>query len=295
MSQPAPRVEPFYDATTGTYTYVLHETGGGACAIVDPVLDFDPKAARTSTAAADRVLRYVREHGLQAAWLLETHAHADHLSAAHYLRERLGGRIAIGAAIRTVQAVFGGIYHPGERYAADGREFDHLFGPDETFAVGRLTLRALHVPGHTPADMAYAIEDGEGTPTHVFVGDTLFMPDVGSARADFPGGDAHALYHSARRLLALPPATRLYMCHDYPPPGREPRHETSVAEQRASNIHLHDGVDEAGFVAMRRARDATLGMPTLILPAIQVNIRAGELPAAEANGVRYLRIPMNLL
>ena len=282
-------IEAFFDHATSTVTYVVHAGDGSACAVIDPVLDYDPKAGRTSTASAERVGAFVREHSLQVAWLLETHAHADHLSAAPYLKKALGGRIAIGENIRTVQGVFKGVFNLGAELHADGRQFDHLFAPDETFSIGALQARALHVPGHTPADMAYQIGDA------VFVGDTLFMPDVGSARCDFPGGDARMLYRSVQKLLALPSQTRLFMCHDYPPSTREPQWQTTVAEQRRSNIHLHDGVTEAEFVAMRTARDHTLEMPTLILPAIQVNIRAGALPEAEANGVRYLKIPLNTL
>ena len=282
-------IEAFFDHATSTVTYVAHAGDGSACAVIDPVLDYDPKAGRTSTASAERVGAFVREHSLQVAWLLETHAHADHLSAAPYLKEALGGRIAIGENIRTVQGVFKGVFNLGAELHADGRQFDHLFAPDETFSIGALQARALHVPGHTPADMAYQIGDA------VFVGDTLFMPDVGSARCDFPGGDARMLYRSVQKLLALPSQTRLFMCHDYPPSTREPQWQTTVAEQRRSNIHLHDGVTEDEFVAMRTARDHTLEMPTLILPAIQVNIRAGALPEAEANGVRYLKIPLNTL
>jgi glyoxylase-like metal-dependent hydrolase (beta-lactamase superfamily II) len=282
-------IEAFFDHATSTVTYVVHAGDGSACAVIDPVLDYDPKAGRTSTASAERVGAFVREHSLQVAWLLETHAHADHLSAAPYLKKALGGRIAIGENIRTVQGVFKGVFNLGAELHADGRQFNHLFAPDETFSIGALQARALHVPGHTPADMAYQIGDA------VFVGDTLFMPDVGSARCDFPGGDARMLYRSVQKLLALPAQTRLFMCHDYPPSTREPQWQTTVAEQRRSNIHLHDGVTEAEFVAMRTARDRTLEMPTLILPAIQVNIRAGALPEAEANGVRYLKIPLNTL
>lgn len=282
-------IEAFFDHATSTVTYVVHAGDGSACAVIDPVLDYDPKAGRTSTASAERVGAFVREHSLQVAWLLETHAHADHLSAAPYLKKALGGRIAIGENIRTVQGVFKGVFNLGAELHADGRQFDHLFAPDETFSIGALQARALHVPGHTPADMAYQIGDA------VFVGDTLFMPDVGSARCDFPGGDARMLYRSVQKLLALPSQTRLFMCHDYPPSTREPQWQTTVAEQRRSNIHLHDGVTEDEFVAMRTARDHTLEMPTLILPAIQVNIRAGALPEAEANGVRYLKIPLNTL
>lgn len=283
-----PRIEPFFDATTSTFTYVIYEAPGSRCAIVDSVLDYDPHSGRTATLSADRVARFVRDQGLTVEWLLETHAHADHLSAAPYLRRQLGGRIAIGEGIRHVQGAFKEVFNLEPEFRLDGSQFDHLFQPDEIFHIGALTARALHVPGHTPADMAYQVEEA-----HVFVGDTLFMPDVGSARCDFPGGSARDLYRSIRRLLTLPEATRLYLCHDYPPAGREARHETTVGEERALNVHVRDGVDEDAFVALRTRRDATLSMPTLILPAIQVNIRAGTLPPAEANGRRYLKIPID--
>lgn len=284
-----PEVESFHDPVTGTFTHVVHEGPGSACAIVDPVLDFDPKSGRTSTACAQRALDFVAAQRLRTEWILETHAHADHLSAARWLRERLGGRIAIGAGIRTVQATFARVFNLGPDFPVDGSQFDYLFAPGERFQIGSLPAEAMHVPGHTPADMAYRVGDA------VFVGDTLFMPDVGSARCDFPGGDARDLYRSVRRLLSLPGHTRLYLCHDYPPAGRAACAHVSVAEQRAANIHMKDGVDEETFVAMRSARDATLSMPVLILPSIQVNIRAGELPAPEDNGVRYLKVPIDAL
>ncbi len=283
-----PRIEPFFDATTSTFTYVIYEAPGSYCAIVDSVLDYDPHSGRTATLSADRVARFVRDQGLSVQWLLESHAHADHLSAAPYLRRQLGGRIAIGEGIRRVQGAFKDVFNLEPEFRLDGSQFDHLFQPDELFHIGNLVARALQVPGHTPADMAYQVAED-----HVFVGDTLFMPDVGSARCDFPGGSARDLYRSIRRLLALPEATRLYLCHDYPPAGREARHQTTVGEERALNVHVRDGVDEDAFVALRTRRDATLAMPTLILPAIQVNIRAGTLPPAEANGRRYLKIPID--
>ncbi|MDM5176928.1 MBL fold metallo-hydrolase [Massilia sp. DJPM01] len=277
------QIQAFFDDATATITYVVFAGPGTPCAIIDPVLDFDACSGRTATASADRVIDFVRANALSVAWLLETHAHADHLSGASYLAAQLGGRTGIGAGIRTVQRAFSALFaDPG-----GATRFNHLFEPDDMFAIGELQARALHVPGHTPADMAYAIGDA------VFVGDTLFMPDVGTARCDFPGGSAAQLYRSARRLLALAPATRLFMCHDYPPAGRAAAWQTTVAAQRAHNIHVRDGVSEADFVAMRSARDATLAMPTLILPAIQVNLQAGELPPPEANGVRYLKIPLN--
>ncbi len=283
-------IQGFFDPVTATITYVVHETApGGACAIIDSVLDYDPKSGRTSTGSADRVADYVRQHGLKTEWLLETHAHADHLSAAPYLQRQFGGVIAIGQSIQTVQGVFKKIFNLEPAFQLDGSQFGHLFADGETFRIGALTAQAIHVPGHTPADMAYLIGDA------AFVGDTLFMPDVGTARCDFPGGDAHQLYRSIQRLLSLPAETKLYMCHDYPPAGREAAWQTTVAEQRRANIHVRDGIGEDEFVAMRTRRDATLSMPTLILPAIQVNIRAGHFPPAEDNGVRYLKIPVDAL
>ena len=284
-----PIVQPFFDPATWTVTYVVHQEARSECAIIDSVLDYDPKSGRTSTASADRVIAFVRERALRVEWILETHAHADHLSAAPYLKRHLGGRIGIGQNIRGVQAVFKQLFNLEPEFQPDGSQFDHLFEEGETFSVGGLTGKAIHVPGHTPADMAYQFEDV------VFVGDTLFMPDVGTARCDFPGGNAHELFHSIRKLLDLPDETRLFMCHDYPPEGRGPAWETTVRDERNRNIHVHDGVTEAQFVAMRQARDATLAMPTLILPSVQVNIRAGELPPPEENGVRYLKIPLNAL
>lgn len=284
-----PQVHGLFDPATGTVTYVVHAGPGTACAIIDPVLDYDPKSGRTRTARADEVIAYVERHGLEVAWILETHAHADHLTAAPYLKQRLGGRTGIGEHIRSVQKVFKEVFNLEAGFRQDGSQFDHLFGDGESFRIGELAARVLHVPGHTPADVAYRIGDA------VFVGDTLFMPDVGTARCDFPGGSARALYASIRRLLALPPATRLFMCHDYPPDGRPVAFETTVADQRASNIHVRDGMGEDQFVALRTQRDATLEMPALILPAVQVNVRAGELPAREANGVAYLKIPVNAL
>lgn len=284
-----PIVQPFFDPATWTVTYVVHQEARSECAIIDSVLDYDPKSGRTSTASVDRVIAFVRERALRVEWILETHAHADHLSAAPYLKRHLGGRIGIGQNIRGVQAVFKQLFNLEPGFQPDGSQFDHLFEDGGTFSVGGLTGKAIHVPGHTPADMAYQFEDA------VFVGDTLFMPDVGTARCDFPGGNAHELFHSIRKLLDLPGETRLFMCHDYPPEGRGPAWETTVRDERNRNIHVHDGVTEAQFVAMRQARDATLAMPTLILPSVQVNIRAGELPPPEENGVRYLKIPLNAL
>lgn len=284
-----PTVASFFDANTSTVSYVIYEKPGSACAIIDSVLDYDPKSGRTRTTSADQLIAFIQDKKLSVAWILETHAHADHLSAAHYLKKIVGGKIAIGAAITDVQNVFKGVFHLESEFRPDGHQFDHLLKDGETFAIGPLTAEALSVPGHTPACMAYRVGDA------VFVGDTLFMPDVGTARCDFPGGNAHTLYHSTRRLLGLPPQTRLFMCHDYPPAGRSATWETTVAEQRAKNIHVHDGVSEDEFVKMRTTRDATLDMPTLILPSVQVNIRAGEMPPKEGNGVAYLKIPINAL
>lgn len=282
------QIEAFFDDASSTYSYVIFDTDGGQCAIVDPVLDYNPAAGRTTTVQADRIITFVREHRLQVQWLLETHAHADHLSAAPYLRRELGGKIAIGQSICKVQNVFKALFNLEPQFCIDGSQFDHLFAPDESFMIGNLRATALHVPGHTPADMAYLI-DGE----QILVGDTLFMPDVGTARCDFPGGNANQMFASIRKLLAFPAGVRLYVCHDYPPAGREPRCMTTVGEQRKSNIHVRDGIDEAAFVTMRTTRDAGLGMPTLLLPAIQVNVRAGNMPPAEENGVTYLKIPLN--
>ncbi len=282
-------VKPFFDPATWTVSYVLSCNRTGMAAVIDPVLDFDFKSGRTQTRSADAVLAYVREAGLTVQWILETHAHADHLSGARYLQQQAGGRIAIGAHIRQVQAVFKKLFNLERGFLPDGQQFDQLFEDGEVFKLGDVDVTALWVPGHTPADMAYHV-DGM-----VFVGDTLFMPDVGTARADFPGGDAHVLYRSIQRILSLPPQTRIFVCHDYPPGGRAVQWETTVQSQREHNIHVRDGISEAQFVAMRQARDATLDVPTLILPSIQVNIRAGQMPPADDNGVSYLRIPLNAL
>jgi glyoxylase-like metal-dependent hydrolase (beta-lactamase superfamily II) len=281
--------QAFFDLKTWTVSYLVWDRPTKRAAVIDPVLDFDFKSGHTSTVSADKVLACIRDNGLQVDWILETHAHADHLSGAHYLQEHVGGRIAIGENIRTVQATFKKIYNLERTFLPDGSQFDHLFKDGETFKIGDVQATALLVPGHTPADMAYLV-DGS-----VFVGDTLFMPDVGSARADFPGGDAHQLYRSMRRLLDLPPDTTMYVCHDYPPTYRDARWRTTVAEQRARNIHVRDGITEDEFVAMRKARDSTLEVPTLILPSIQVNVRAGQFPPVDDNGVAYLRIPLNTL
>ncbi len=284
-----PLIHGIFDPATWTVTYVVYDQAGGTCAIIDSVLDYDPKSGRTSTASADQVIAFVKAQQLSVTWILETHAHADHLTAAPYLKAHLGGQTAIGHHITAVQRVFKGVFNLEGSFQVDGAQFDHLLQEDETFAIGQLNAKALYVPGHTPACVAYQVGDA------VFVGDTLFMPDVGSARCDFPGGDAKILYASARKILSLPAETRLFMCHDYPPEGRDVKFETTVAEQRAHNIHLHDGIDEAEFVRMRTERDATLAMPVLILPAVQINIRAGEFPPKDDNGVSYLKIPLNAL
>jgi len=285
-----PIVEPFFDTATWTWTYVVHAGPGTACAIIDPVLDYESRSGRTRTDSAQKVVDFVRAQRLSVEWILETHAHADHLSAAAWLQAQLGGRTGIGGNIPTVQGVFKKIFHLEQDFPADGSQFDHLFADGEGFAIGALQASVLSVPGHTPACVAYRVGDA------VFVGDTLFPPDVGTARCDFPGGSAKALYHSVRQLLSLPGDTRLFMCHDYPPTGREqPISQTTVAEQRAANIHIRDGIAEEDFVAMRTRRDAGLDMPNLILPSIQVNIRAGRMPEPEANGVSYLKIPVNAL
>jgi glyoxylase-like metal-dependent hydrolase (beta-lactamase superfamily II) len=285
-----PTVQAFFDEATNTASYVVYDPASSRAAVIDSVLDYDAAAGRTSMAAANRIVEFVTRHRLVVDWLLETHAHADHLSAAPYLQEHLGGRLAIGREIIRVQHVFGKLFNAGTDFARDGSEFDQLFDDGDQFSVGRISAIALHVPGHTPADMAYVIGDA------VFTGDTLFMPDYGTARADFPGGDARQLYRSIRRLLSLPDETRLFLCHDYKAPGRDEYvWETTVGAQRTGNVHVHQGVGEDEFVEMRIRRDVTLAMPKLILPSIQVNMRAGQPPAPEENGTRYLKIPMDAL
>lgn len=284
-----PQVAGLFDPATWTVTYVVHSGPGSECALIDSVLDYDPKSGRTRTDSADRVIACVREHSLRVRWILETHAHADHLSAAPYLKQQLGGTIAIGAPITRVQTVFKSLFNLEPNFLADGSQFDALLSDGQELKVGPLVGQVMAVPGHTPACMAYRFGDA------VFVGDTLFMPDVGTARCDFPGGDAQTLYTSIQKLLSLPAQTRLFMCHDYPPGGRPVAFETTVAEQRARNIHVHEGISQADFVKMRTERDATLEMPVLILPAVQINIRAGEMPPKEANGTAYVKIPLNAL
>lgn len=284
-----PNIQAFFDSATWTVSYVVFDEPGGRCAIIDPVLDYDPKSGRTKNTSADKLIEFVQSERLTVDWILETHAHADHLSSADYLKSKLGGKTAIGDHIPNVQRVFKQLFNMEDSFNPDGSQFDHLFADGDTFEVGRLQGKVLFVPGHTPADLAYQFADA------IFIGDTMFMPDVGTARADFPGGDARQLYRSIQKLLAFPAETRLFMCHDYPPTDRPVAWETTVAAQRAHNIHVHDGVSEDEFVAMRTARDATLEMPVLILPSVQLNVRAGKMPPAEENGVAYFKIPINTL
>ena len=286
----APSVKAFFDEPTFTVSYVVSDPLSKQAVIIDSVWNFDHAAGRTSFASADAIIAHVEAEGLKIEWIFETHAHADHLSAAPYLQERLGGKLAIGREIITVQGVFGKIFNEGTEFARDGSQFDRLLDDGDTLMIGETPLIALHVPGHTPADMAYVVGDA------LFTGDTMFMPDYGSARCDFPGGNAHHLYRSVRRLMQLPDATRVFLCHDYKAPGRDAyQWETTILAQRTANVHIHEGVEEDQFVAMRTARDATLSMPKLILPALQVNMRAGYLPPPEENGVRYLKLPLDLL
>jgi glyoxylase-like metal-dependent hydrolase (beta-lactamase superfamily II) len=287
-TSPQATIKAFFDPQTWTYTYVVYESKGSACIVIDSVLNYDPKSGRTQTKSADEVITFIKENRLHLEWILETHAHADHLTAAPYIQEKLGGKIAIGDHITTVQGVFKGVFNLDD-VAVDGSQFDTLIKEGESISFGNLSFKALYVPGHTPACMAYEIGDS------IFVGDTLFMPDVGTARCDFPGGSASNLYRSIQSILKYPPNTKLYMCHDYPPNGRAPEYQSTVADQKKNNIHVHDGVTEEQFVAMRTKRDAGLEMPVLILPSIQVNIRAGHMPKAEGNGTAYLKIPLNAL
>jgi glyoxylase-like metal-dependent hydrolase (beta-lactamase superfamily II) len=283
-----PQIQAFFDKQTKTISYVLKDPESAACAIIDSVLDFDAAAGRTATKAADAIIAFVREHRLAVEWILETHVHADHLTAAAYLKERLGGTIGIGAKVRVVQNYFGDLFNAGPAFKRNGSQFDRLFDDGAEIEVGRLAGRAIDTPGHTPGCVTYVFDDA------AFIGDTLFMPDYGTARCDFPGGDARQLYRSIQRIFALAPQTRLFMCHDYPLPERtEYRWESTVAEEKAHNVQVHDGVAEDEFVAMRTRRDATLAMPQLIIPSVQVNMRAGQLPPPEENGVRYLKVPID--
>jgi glyoxylase-like metal-dependent hydrolase (beta-lactamase superfamily II) len=282
-----PKITSFFHQGSNTICHVVREPEWRRCAIIDAALDYDQAAGRTRTELADQIVAFVREHDLAVDWILETHAHADHLSAAPYLREQLGGRIGIGAHITEVQKLFKGVFNLEKTFNTDGAQFDHLFAEGERFAIGALEGHVLYTPGHTPACVTYVTGDA------AFVGDTLFMPDGGTARADFPGGDAATLYHSIEKILALPPATRLFVCHDYGPGGRAIAWETTVAEERAKNLHVHDGVSEAEFVKLRTERDKSLKVPQLLIPSIQVNMRAGELPPPEDNGVSYIKVPLN--
>ena len=284
----SPQLKAFFDHDTATVSYIVHSGKGSVCAIIDSVLDYEPSAARMTTVFADKIIAYVKELELKTEWILETHAHADHISAAPYLRKQLGGKIAIGESITLVQDKFKKIFNIDEEFLLDGSQFDKLFADNETFKIGELQAKAIHVPGHTPADMAYVIGDS------MFVGDTVFMPDVGTARCDFPGGDAHTMFRSIQKLMAYPDDTKIYVCHDYPPADRaEPKWMTTVGEQKEKNIHVRKGISEDQFVEMREKRDKTLGMPRLIIPSIQVNIRAGEKPKPENNGVSYLKVPLD--
>jgi glyoxylase-like metal-dependent hydrolase (beta-lactamase superfamily II) len=282
-----PEVTAFFDEPTNTVTYVVKDPSSQACAIIDSVLDIDYAAGRISYTSADAVINFVKQHSLAVEWHIETHVHADHLSAAPYLQKALGGKIGIGKNITIVQETFGKIFNEGTEFQRDGSQFDRLFDDSDHYKIGTMTARALHTPGHTPACMVHVIGNA------AFVGDTLFMPDGGSARADFPGGDARQLFRSIKRVLSLPDETRLFMCHDYGPNGRNIKWETTVAEQRQHNIHAKDGTHEDDFVKAREARDKTLGMPKLIIPSLQVNMKAGELPKPEADGKRYLKVPLN--
>jgi glyoxylase-like metal-dependent hydrolase (beta-lactamase superfamily II) len=283
------RTQSFFDQGTSTFSYVVFDPISQFCIVIDPVLNYDPKSGRTNTSSTDIVISFIKENHLKLDWILETHAHADHLSAAAYLRDELGGKVAIGEEIVRVQNVFKGIFNLGDEFKVDGSQFDYLLKDQETITFGNLSFKSLFVPGHTPACMAYEIEDS------IFVGDTMFMPDVGTARCDFPGGEAATLYHSIKKILSYPAETKLYMCHDYPPPSRSAQFLTSVKDQRTSNIHVNDSVGLNDFISMRAKRDKELEMPVLILPAIQINIRAGKMPPKETNGTSYLKIPLNLV
>jgi glyoxylase-like metal-dependent hydrolase (beta-lactamase superfamily II) len=283
------KLHPFFDEITCTYSYILADPESLSCAVIDAVKDFDYNSGRTDTHLLDRIIQTIEEEDYQLDWILETHIHADHLSAAPDLKKRLGGRVGIGEKIVEVQSIFKEIFNAEDGFKPDGRQFDHLFKDGERFNIGKLQGNVLHTPGHTPACICYLIED------MVFVGDTIFMPDVGTARADFPGGDAHVLYTSIKSLLSLPADTRMFMCHDYPPEGRRARYETSVKEQLENNMHVRDGISEDEFVSMRTARDASLELPTLMIPSVQVNMRGGNLPPVEKNGVRYIKVPLDLL
>lgn len=297
MSSARMHIESFFDPATFTFSHILADLSTRQCALIDSVLDYDPKSGRTDTTSADRLVDRVKALDLRVQWILETHVHADHLSAAPYLQKQLGGQLAIGAHITTVQNVFGKLFNAGTEFARDGSQFDRLLDDGESFQIGTLQARAMHTPGHTPACMTYLVTDPVVVPARqvAFVGDTLFMPDYGTARCDFPGGSASVLFQSIQKVLSLPDSTELYLCHDYPPESRQPQCVTTVAEQKMHNVHVHQGVSEAEFVAMREKRDATLSMPVLILPSVQINMRAGQMPPPEDNGQRYLKIPVDAL
>ncbi len=284
-----PFVQAFYEKSSGTISYVVQDPSSKNCAVIDSVLNFDFSSGRTSTESADEIIRYIEQKKLELEWIIETHVHADHLSAAPYIQEKIGGKIGIGEKIILIQDQFGKIFNEGTRFQRDGSQFDRLFKDGDQYSIGSMNARTMHTPGHTPACMVHIIEDA------AFVGDTLFMPDGGTARADFPGGDARDLYRSVKRVLELPSETRLFICHDYGPGGRDAAWETTVGEQKEKNIHVRDGVTEDEFVEMRETRDSTLSMPKLIIPSIQVNMRAGEMPEKEDNGVNYIKIPINKL
>ncbi|MDX1475933.1 MAG: MBL fold metallo-hydrolase [Reinekea sp.] len=288
--KPTAIVKTFFDPATFTYTHVMHDADSRRALIVDSVLDYDPKSGRTATTSADEVVAYVGEQDLTVEWIVETHVHADHLSAAPYLKAKLGGKTAIGSHIDAVQKTFKTIFNVEDEFRTDGSQFDRLFNDNDTFQVGGLTVTVMHTPGHTPACSTYVVDN-----EHAFVGDTIFMPDQGTARCDFPGGDATVLFNSVKRILSLPDSTKLYMCHDYGPNGREYQYLTTVKEERERNIHVNEKVSVDEFVKMRSERDATLDMPTLILPSVQINMRAGEMPPAERNGTAYIKVPLNAL
>jgi glyoxylase-like metal-dependent hydrolase (beta-lactamase superfamily II) len=297
MSHTHLNIESFFDPATFTFSHIVWDSSTSQCALIDSVLDYDPKSGRTSTKSADILVNRVKDLSLKVEWILETHVHADHLSAAPYLQNKLGGKLAIGSHITKVQNVFGKLFNAGTEFARDGSQFDQLLSDQETFKIGSLEVKAMHTPGHTPACMTYVVTDtSSAAPRQVaFVGDTLFMPDYGTARCDFPGGSAATLFSSIQKVLSLPDSTELYMCHDYPPEGRAPQFVSTVAEQKQLNIHVHQGVQEQDFIQMRQKRDATLSMPVLILPSVQINMRAGQLPPPEDNGQRYLKIPLDAL
>jgi glyoxylase-like metal-dependent hydrolase (beta-lactamase superfamily II) len=284
------QIQAFFDLPSKTYSYVVADTELKKCAVIDPVLEYTSAIGRTGTDGADKIIGYIQEQGFDLEWILETHVHADHLSSASYIKRQLGAKVAIGDAINTVQKTFGKLFNAGPEFAKDGSQFDCLFGDNEVFSIGSLQVRVMHTPGHTPACLSYLINDA------VFVGDTLFMPDYGTARCDFPGGDAKALYQSIQRLFSLNETTRVFVCHDYLPQGRtDYRYESSIAEQKQHNIHIHTGITEQSFIDMRNRRDATLNKPELLLPSVQINMRAGDMPEPEDNGISYLKIPMNRL